>query len=163
MPSPNLGENVALDANGGHVVDVSSQYKSASQGDFWNVKYIHDGQTDTGWESASGEVTNQWIKLGFAGNKTYRISRVIIDPAATHGDHPDANLRDFEIRVSKTGTEDSDFTTVFKGTCLQADKLQEFRFPQPVDAKYIELYAINNYGSPDWLAVAEFEAISATS
>ena len=161
MPTPNLGDNVALHDNGGHVVAFSSQYSSPSQGRFWDVKYIIDGSLDYGWESGSGNVTNQWVKIGFYHNKTYRLTKVIIDPAATHGDPSSADLKDFQIRVSTTGTADSDFTTVLTGTTAQQNSLQTFWFKNPMDAKYIELYALNNYGNPDWIAVAEFEAVTA--
>lgn len=163
MPAPNLGENVALDANGGSVVDYSSQYHVASQGYFWDAKYIIDGRLDWGWESDSGNVTNQWVKIAFANNTVKTISEVIIDPAATHGDPSTADLKDFQIRVSTAGTADTDFTTVFSGTCLQDSSLQHFPLTTPVPAKYIELYALDNYGSPDWISVAEFEAVSKSS
>ena len=160
LPTPQLGENIALDANGGHVVGYSSQYTSATQGDYWDAKFINDGNLSTGWESNSGSVTDQWVKIGFAGGKTFQISKVLIDPAATRGDPSTADLKDFEIRVSTTGTSDGDFVTVLRGTCQQKATLQPFPLPHPVAARYVELYALDNYGSPDWIAVAEFEVVS---
>jgi len=160
MPTPNLPENIALDSNGGTVVGFSSQYTSSTQGPFWQATNINDGRLDYGWASASGKTSNQWVKLGFAGGKTYRLTGVLIDPAATHGDPNTADLKDFEIRVSITGTADSDFTTVFTGTCDQRSALQSFQFSSPVPAKYIELFAVDNYGSPDWVTVAELEVLA---
>lgn len=159
MPMPVLPENVALDAAGGKVVAFSSQYRSVNQQPFWDAKFLIDGRLDYGWESASGQVTNQWVKVQLAGGKTYNVSEVIIDPASTHDAPPvpAADLKDFEIRVSTTGTADADFTTVFTGTCQDTDTLQHFPLPAPVKAKYVELFARDNYGSPDWLAVAELE------
>ncbi len=162
IPTPNLGENVALDANGGKVVEDSSQYSGASQGDTWYAFHIIDGRLDFGWESASGKTTNQWVKIRLAGNKVQQLTKVLIDPAATQGDPSSADLKDFQIRVSTTGSSDADFTTVLRGTCKQQNQLQTFPFDKPVAAKYLELYALNNYGSPDWIAVAELEAITTT-
>jgi hypothetical protein len=85
---------------------------------------------------------------------------VFIDPAATHGDSPDADLKDFEIRASTDGQH---FSTVFSGTTHQEDKLQQFHFPQPVEATELQLVALNNYGSPTHIAVAEFEAYAAAT
>jgi hypothetical protein len=31
--------------------------------------------------------------------------------------------------------------------------------PQPIKAKYVKLIAHDNYGSPDWIDVAEFEVV----
>lgn len=161
IPTPDLGEDVALDANGGRIVGFSSQHEGPSA--TWSVEHINDGLLSDGWETAAGKTTNQWVKLGFQSDNQYRISDVIIDPAATHGDSPSADLKDFEIRVSNTGTADGDFTTVYRGTAKQEDSLQRFTFPVPERAKYLELYARNNYGDPAHLAVAEIEVVATTS
>ena len=159
LPTPVLPENVAIDAAGGKVVDFSSQYSSAVEGHFWNAAFLIDGRLDSGWESGSGNITNQSVTVRLAGGKLYRISQVIIDPAATHMDPPAADLKDFEIQVSTTGTATTDFTTVLAKTCQQQDSLQRFTLDTPVNAKYVRLVALNNYGSPDWIGVAELEVI----
>jgi sugar lactone lactonase YvrE len=161
IPTPDLGEDVALDANGGTVAGFSSQREGS--GDQGHVAHINDGLLSEGWETASGQVTNQFVKIGFLGGNFYRISDVIIDPAATYGDPASEDLKDFEIRISSTGTDDASFTTVFRGTCQQKDELQRFTLPVPVRAKYVELVALDNYGSPQRLAVAEWEVVANTS
>lgn len=164
MPNANLPENLALDVRGGHVVGKSSEYVVSTQPDVWRAKYLIDGRLDWGWSSAppaavGAPPTPQWVKIGFQNNQPHTISSVLIDPAATHGDPVTSDLKDFEIRVSTTGTADSDFTTVLTGTCQQVDKLQRFNLPTPALAKYVELYAVSNYGSPDWVSVAEMEVL----
>ena len=67
------------------------------------------------------------------------------------------------ILASTTGTDPASFTSVYSGTCLQKDSLQRFVLPQPIKAKYIELLAHDNYGSPDWIAVAELEVVGTPS
>jgi len=161
MRPAKLGENVALDANGGHVVAFSSQYSSANAGNFWQAAYINDGTLDYGWESGSGQTTNQWVKIELAGNTAQRIGEIIVDPAATHGDPSSADLKDFQIRVSTTGSSDADFSTVLTGVCKQQDTLQHFPLTAPVSAKYVEILAADNYGSADWTASAELEVVSA--
>lgn len=161
LPPTKVGENVALDANGGQVVAFSSQYQNATQGDFWNANFIIDGRLDFGWATAPGNVSNEWVKIKLGGNGLQKITKILIDPAATHGDQPSSDLKDFEIWVSTTGTDDASFTKVVSGTCQQKDALQPFPLDTPTEAKYIELKALDNYGSPDWISVAELEAVSA--
>jgi len=173
MPAPKLGENIALDANGGSIVGggatgvgASSTYTSTTDNpnqSVWNPKLIIDGRLDTGWLSDSGQVTNQWIKIALPGNTIHTITEVIIDPASTeHGNPavPQADLRHFEIRVSTTDTADASFTPVTPQLeCQDKDVLQTFKLSSPVQAKYVELYMYDNWGSPDWIAVAEMEVV----
>ena len=159
IPTPDLGENVALDANGGQVIHASSQRSPGTGG----ANHIHDGLLSQGWETATGRVSNQSVTIGFLGNTFYRISDIIIDPAATYGDASSEDLKDFAIRVSTTGSDDASFTTVFHGTCKRQDSLQHFHLPVPERAKYIQLVATNNYGSTQRLAVAELEIVATAS
>jgi hypothetical protein len=159
MPTPNLPENVALDAAGASVIAYSSQYTSKIEGKFWQAKYINDGRLDYGWESDSGNVTDQSVTIALPGGKTYNISEFVIDPAATHMDTPSADMKDFTILASTSGTDATSFTPVYNGVCQQSATLQKFMLQQPIKAKYIELIAHDNYGSPDWIGVAELEVV----
>jgi sugar lactone lactonase YvrE len=156
IPTPDLGEDVALDANGGTVVAASSQRSDPR----WHVAHIDDGLLTFGWESAPGMTTNQSVRIGFTPSRLYRVFEVIIDPAATGGDPPSMDLKDFQIRVSSSGTAQGDFTTVFTGRCKQQAKLVIFKLPSPVLARYVELVALNNHGSSKGIAVSEFEAVA---
>lgn len=161
IPTPDLGQDVSLNANGGVIAGFSSQRNGPNGAG--NVEQIHDGLLSTGWESAMGQVANQWVKVGFAGGNAYRISSVIIDPAATAGSPSSEDLKGFEIRVSTTDTADSSFITVLRGRAARRATLQKFTFPVPVRARYVELVALSNYGSPDRVAVAEWEVVATTS
>ena len=161
IPTPDLGEDVSLDANGGAIKSFSSQREGS--GSAGKVEHIHDGLLSQGWESAAGQVSNQFVKVGFLGGNLYRVAAVIIAPAATYGDPSSEDLKDFEIRVSTTDTADSSFTTVFRGRCRQAASLQKFSLPVPERAKYVELVALSNYGSHDRVAVAEWEVVATAS
>jgi len=158
MPSPNVGENIALDADGGYVAGYSSQHESTPQGASWDAPLLIDGQLSTGWETARGKVRNQWVKIGFTGNGLFRITKVLIDPAATQGDPATADLKNFEIRISTSSLKAS-FTTVLRGTCRQGNYLQSFTLAKPVRVRFIELYALDNYGNRSRLAVAELEVV----
>jgi hypothetical protein len=155
-PTTQAEKNVALDANGGRISDYSTQSTDSR----FAAKHLIDGSTSDGWSSAAGQVSNQWLKIGFGQNTPYSIGAVVVDPGATHG-HPTSNdLKDFQIRVSTTGTDDADFTTVFSGTAKQSHELQRFVFPQAVSARYIELVAVDNYGGTGSIDIAEFEAVA---
>jgi sugar lactone lactonase YvrE len=161
IPAPDLGEDIALDANGGQIVSFSSQ--RAGPADTGHVEHINDGLLTKGWESAPGKTANQTVTVGFAGGNFYRISDVIIDPAATYGDPSSEDLKNFAIRVSSTTTADSAFTTVFQGTAQRQSSLQHFHLPVPVRAKYVQLVAQDNYGSTQRIAVAEWEVVATAS
>ena len=53
--------NIALAANGGHILGASSQDSTTGA-----AAGAIDGRLDSGWSSASGQVTNQSLKVGFA-------------------------------------------------------------------------------------------------
>jgi sugar lactone lactonase YvrE len=161
IPTPDLGEDVSLDANGGTIEGFSSELaKNGKNGD---VHHIDDGLLTEGWISAAGKTTNQFVKVGFYIGNTYRISGVIIDPAATDGASSTEDLKDFEIRVSTSGTKNGDFISVFHGTCKRSDRLQGFVFRVAMQARYVELVALSNYGSARGVAVAEWEVVASES
>lgn len=155
-PSTRPEKNVALDFNGGRVTDYSSQSTDSR----FAAKHLIDGSINDGWSTAAGQIANQWAKIGFAQNMVHSIGAVAIDPGATHGHSTANDLKDFQVRVSTTGTDDADFTTVFSGTAKQTSALQRFEFPQPVSARYVELVAVDNYGGTDSIDVAEFEVVA---
>ncbi len=113
-----------------------------------------------GWASGAGETTNQWVKLELPHGRLHTVRAVVIDPAATHGQDAANDLKDFEIRVSTTSSADADFTMVFRGTVEQRDILQRFDLPQPMQAKYLELVGLTNYGGADGIDVAELEIVA---
>jgi hypothetical protein len=142
-----LETNIALDANGGHIIAASSQPT--------DPHFINDGRLDSGWSSGVGQVSNQWVKLGFKHDRLYTISSVMLDPSAARGHEPSAALKTFKIGVSTTGTDDRSFMTVYRAIAKHPKGLQRFVFPQPVQAKYLELYALDNDGSSQSIDVTE--------
>lgn len=156
LASSDGGENVALDANGGQVVAVSSTRGGTSS--LWQAKFINDGRLDYGWESGSSDVSNASITLRLGDGRPYLISKVVIDPSATHGASPDTDLQDFEISVSDTTTEPVAFETVDVDSCQQANSLQSFDF-SPVEAKYLKLTVDSTSASLDHVSIAELEVI----
>ncbi len=93
------------------------------------------------------------ISLG--NGELWKLTDVLIDPAATKGDLPASDMKDFEILVSTTGSDPSDFSSVLSATCAESNGLQDFKL-SGVTAKYVELDGVDNYGGGR-LAVDEFE------
>jgi sugar lactone lactonase YvrE len=147
--------NLALDANGGQVTDSSSQRGGAP------ATAINDGRLDTGWQTAPGQIKDQWVKIGFEGTKAFLVTGFLINPGAVGGASTQTDLKDFEIRYSLNSTDDKDFGPVISGTLKQSNTLQGFNLDpkRPLKARYIKLLAKSNYGSLDSISVAEFEVI----
>lgn len=64
----------------------------------------------------------------------------------------------FQIRISTSSLKAS-FTMVLRGMCRPGNYLQSFTLPKPVRVRYVELYAVDNYGNRRRLAVAELEVV----
>lgn len=158
LPTPDLGQNIVLDSNGAKVLTHSSQ-----RGGKWSVGHINDGSLSNGWESGNGKIIDQTIKLAFGAQQEYRISAIVIDPAATRGDPSSMDLKDFDILVSSTGTSETDFIPVLRGHCERRSRLQTFLLPIQVQARYIEIRARTNYGNPQRVAIAEMEVLAPTA
>lgn len=72
VDKPN-GQNIALLANGGKVLEVSSNYGGASNDQMWGAEKAIDGDPTTEW-SSSGDGNNAWIEIGF--NQSYSLDAV---------------------------------------------------------------------------------------
>jgi hypothetical protein len=158
IPTPDLGQNLALDANGGQVIAASS-----TRGANWQAQYINDGLLTTGWESGEGRVAHESVVVALSGKRIFPVTELIIDPSATVGSPADMALKDFELLVSTTTSDPGAFTTVFGGTCKHPTGLQVFHLPAAVQARYVELVAIDNFGSKHGVAVAEMEVVAMTA
>ncbi len=167
-PAP-VQSNIALDANGGQIVGFSSSASSSSVRSHlrrtgataatWFPANLIDGRLDTGWTSAPGKNTAQWVQVAFKDGALFTVSEVIIDNAATGGDPGADSLKDFTIRVSTATTNETDFQAVYRGTASQSSGLQVFTLDKPVPARYLELRATDSYGG-DRIEAAELEVVS---
>ncbi len=129
---PHEGGIVSL-ADGGpaaRVVDSSGHYSTQDPG-----KAL-DTSLSTGWRPAVGAADGAWMTIELAG-EIVAIDRIRL--ASTT-----ARIKDFEVRVSATTPDDLAFTTVFSGTAVNDNTLQEFTFPA-VTARYVQLIIHNTY------------------
>lgn len=106
------------------------------------------------WRSGSGQITDQWLKVRLAQGGSYLVNQVYLE-----GDGTATSPRDFEIRVSNDSINDADFTTVYSGTLPDDEIGRYFTFP-PVQARYVQLYILNNHGHASYIQVNKFRAFS---
>jgi uncharacterized repeat protein (TIGR01451 family) len=116
-----------------------------------------DNNPSTGWLSADGQTTNQWVKIRLGGGLIYTIDRVRLKSIFAS-----SPVKDFEIRVSTTTLDDAAFITVFTGTAAENISLQEFTFA-PVLARYVQLFVENIYGTARSVNVATFQILTPDS
>ncbi len=100
---------------------------------------------DQEWVTASGQNTNQWLKLLLPRAQLWTINHIALRPGLTSNDL-NRSPKDFELQVSPTDAADSSFTTVLNGTLANSSQLQDFYFPD-APARYVRLLLKNNYGS----------------
>lgn len=95
------------------------------------------------WSTASGQTTNQWIKLLMPRGELTNINHMALRPAiASNGLY--GAPKDFELQVSVTDSNDSSFATVLSGSFANNTQLQDYYFPT-TQARYVRLLLKNNY------------------
>ncbi|HLG15061.1 MAG TPA: PKD domain-containing protein, partial [Blastocatellia bacterium] len=115
-----------------------------------------DNDTGTNWSTQQSQgPVNQFFKVLLSGGRSHSVYGVRIQPTAFS--NPSAP-KDFDIRVSMTTADDAAFTTILSGTLQNTNTLQEFLFPAPVDAKYVQFFAKNSYGAVT-MGVTSFEVL----
>lgn len=117
------------------IVDFSSQNST-----LFGPKNAIDENPSTSWATENFQNTNQWLKVALGGGNEYIIDRVrFISPFSSAG------IKDFEVRVSNTTSDDAAFITVFAGSAAATTSIQEFEFA-PSAARYVQIYAFDNFG-----------------
>jgi hypothetical protein len=129
--------NVALAGGGARAVEASSGA---------NPGQAIDG-IPSRWATEAGATEQQWLTVALAHGQTHVVDHVVLDST---------NARDFQVRVSTTGSEAADFTTVLSGTVPDEPGPHTFRFA-PVQARYVQLVVVNRWGTLDLVAVGAFE------
>jgi hypothetical protein len=137
--------NAALASEGGSVI-ASSQHPNGV------ASRVIDGSPATSWLSASGQNTNQHLTVMLPRLLTVDRIRLI---GANSPDTP----QNISVAVSSSFVPGA-FTTVFTGTALRNNTVQEFVFPGgPVPARHVRLTMANNYGGTAFLSLFELQVI----
>ena len=117
-----------------------------------------DFSTSSFWQSESGLITDQWIKVELTGLGLHTVEKVFIEAGSGSN-----GINNFEFRVSTTGTDDADFTTVLTGAVPQSSSGQEFTLTTPASARYVQLFAIDNHGHSTQLRVEQFKVLDGSA
>ncbi len=134
---------------GAFLVDFSSRFSSSSTVAPAN---IIDNNPGTRWDTAG--VTDEFATVLLVPGGPWRINKVLI-----HAAFGTFSPKDFEVRVSSTGLDPADFTTVLSATLSSDGQPHWFMFP-PVPAKYVQLFLKNNHGSTSTIRMQEFQVYS---
>jgi len=147
-----------LDENTGTLESYTSQYNSST----YAAANLIDGQTGSGrsWLSQYPVTFPQELVFSFSENATQSIDMVTLN--ADTGISSEYQAKDFEVLVSTTGMEASDFASVGSFALANRTTDQTFNFA-PTDAKYVKLRITSNYGSTNYVALAEFEVYDANA
>ncbi len=121
---------------------------------------ILDSNTSTIW--ATPGVNNQFAKLQFFDQESVFIDRVRLQ--AANGLAATTSVRDFDVQVSSTNTNDASFVTVLSATLLNNGQMQEFVLPGgPARARYLKFLPKNNYGSTSTIQLGTFTPVAVGS
>jgi len=159
IPAPKtaLGLNIALDANGGNIYRWTSERADPNQ--TFDAHNADDGRLDRGWQSGTGQTTEQSLWIRFQGLHPYNVVALFLNCAATGGQAAADAARDFEVLASDTGPN-TGFTPVLAASCSDQDQIQVFPLSTPVKASYLQVDFKNNHGGTEGIAVAELGVIS---
>lgn len=146
------GRNVGLFESNVTVIGQSSQSSTST-----TPRHMLDfSSSDSGWSTASGQVTNQWAKFELASGQTFLLDRIRMVPSSSSLQR----LKDFAIDVSTTTADDAAFTTVLSATLANTTATQDFTIPTPSLARYVRLRAINNRGSTYHINVRQLKVFT---
>ena len=86
-------------------------------------------------------ITNQFAKMQFFDQQNVFIDRVRLQSQPGFGS-PTTLVKDFDVQISATTSDDASFVTVLSGTLLNNAQMQEFVFPGgPVRTRLLEAIA----------------------
>ena len=167
-------ENILSVNNGGQLISSAGNLPDWPE-EGW------DGANDEDVETWNGTVTvfNQpqegdehpWGIFAFQNEEVKLIDKVrffMLTEAVIGENLQTRSGKDFRLQVSTEGTEENDFETVLEDTidmdinvAFEEQEWQEFTF-SPVDARYVKLIFLSNYGESTYTSLGEFEVYSAS-
>ncbi len=155
--------NIAAASRGGRIVNqptvLDDQKEYGSQNLIDEKIYSADGKGSFGWVSNHYDPINmEEVVVGFAGNESKRIGRIVLNPATYVARERWAKDISLEVSDNINGP----WQNIAEITLKQVPEWQEFKF-LPVDARFVKLRFRTNYGSDRAIALGEvqiFESIN---
>ena len=155
--------NIAAAQNGGRILSTTS---TLSNDKAYSANNLIDGQNfsfasnsgSKGWASNKFDPINMdAVTLGFAGNQTRKIGKIVLNPGADIT--PERWAKDVEIQVS-TDSAEGPYQAVAQLTLKRDASNQEFPL-LPVDARFVRLVFRSNWGSDRAVGLGEVEIYEA--
>ena len=146
-----IGNNVASFWTGAKIASVSSD-----MGGSFAVVYALDDNADSGWRTPYGQTANQSFVVRLFGDAPRTFDRIrLLNGLSGLG------VSRFRVDASTTTQDDAAFTPILSGVLAEIDRVQDYRLPSPVAARFLRFVAIDNHGAPQmWLR--SFDAIDST-
>ncbi len=121
---------------------------------------ILDNSIFTTWTTNGS--TNQFVKIQFFDQQSVFIDRVRLQ--ADQGGTGLSTVKDFEVQISATTSDDHSFFTVLNATYLNNGQLQEFVLPGgPARARFIKFLPKNSHGGSGNIQIATFNPVAVGS
>ena len=131
---------------------------SSSAGSSYPAEAALDVDTsDSGWLSAVGQVTDQWIGVMLPGEQAWLVDHVALQRSATVGEATDGP-RDFEVWVSGSASQASPFSRVYSGTVRNDGTMQHFVFPK-VAARLREAGGAEQLGGASYIRAGRLPGV----
>lgn len=148
--------NLVAAANGGSIVDYSSQDSTGS----WSPENLIDSDvTSPGWSSDQNLNELQYVVLRLRGKQAKTVNRVVLNP---YSDNYEQDwIQDFELRGALTYTTLDAMKSLGRFHLKQIGEDQDFALT-PTALHYIALVPLSNYGGTEY-ALNEFQVFAAPS
>lgn len=143
-------DNLAAAANGGSIVDFSSEDPNGK----WPVTNLIDSRNRTpeSWSSADTKPP-QYVVFGLRGHQPWTVDRVVLNPYSDG--YPEDWIKEFELRGSATDWNIERMDSLGTFTLRQTGEDQSFTFA-PTLLRYIAVIPLSNYGGTAF-GLNEFE------
>jgi RHS repeat-associated protein len=150
-PSANFMVPQSTGAAGGFVIAVSGGTSADS---------ILDSSNATSW-TTSGQ-SNQFAKIQFYDQQSVFLDRVRLQ--SNQGGTSISTVKDFDVQVSATTSDDASFVTVLSATYVNNGQLQEFVFPGgPARARFVKFIPKNNHAGSGNIQIGTFNPVGTGS
>ncbi len=140
---------------GGFVIASSGSPGSSSA-----PELILDNNTFTSW--TTNGPANQFVKIQFFDQQSVFIDRVRLQ--SHQGGTATSNVKDFEVQVSGTTSDDASFVTVLNAAYVNNGQLQEFVLPGgSTRARFIKFLPKNNHAGSGNILIGTFNPVAVGS
>jgi PKD repeat protein len=144
------GRNLALSETGATIHSYATQYATSHP-----ATTLIDAATNNSYWASQNGTTSNWIKIDLAGTAARQLDFIRLTPQLS-----DQRVRDYQLLVSETGTDDADFTLIHAGTAANMDGPTDVLLQNPRKAKYVMLRLLNNRGSGCCVGALQFKAFT---